>query len=82
MSKVMDLKPVMCRQDTIVKLEINTGVMVPLYNRPDGFELFDQWSKEITAGSVISGEVVCGIVSPSKQYEPLVGKAFDVCDES
>jgi hypothetical protein len=82
MSKSVGGAPVMRRQDTIMRLEINGGVMVPLYNRADGFELFAQWNKEIADGGVTSGEIVCGIVSPSKQDMLVVGKVFDGCDES
>lgn len=81
MSKSL-VAPIMRRQETIIKLEINDGVMVPVYNRPDGFELFDQWMKEVGEGAVISGVVMCGIVSPVKPSAPLIGESFDECDES
>ena len=82
MPKDINYKPVMRRQETIMKLEINHGVMVPLYNRPDGFKLFDQWMQEVGEGAVISGDVMYGIVYPSKPSAPLIGKSFDECDES
>ncbi len=73
-------RPFKERQETIMKSEKNCGVMVPVYNRPDGFELFDRWNKEIADGSLISGEVVFGIVSPPKQDMLVAGKACDICD--